>query len=149
VLRDGALAQVGTPLDLYDNPDNLFVAGFIGSPKMNFLRAAVGPAGVTLPDHGNQIVPLPAGLSLAAGREVTIGLRPEHFTESGAGALAAEIELIERLGGETFAHARCGAKAMLTIKAGNDRSLRAGQAFTARFDPDCLLVFDGAGQRIR
>ncbi len=116
---------------------------------MNFLRAIVSPAGVTLPDHGNQTVPLLAGLSPAADREVTIGLRPEHFAESGAGALAAEIELIERLGGETFARARCGAKAMRTIKAGNDRSLRAGQAFTARFDPDCLLVFDGAGRRIR
>jgi lactose/L-arabinose transport system ATP-binding protein len=149
VLREGAVAQVGTPLELYDDPDNLFVAGFIGSPKMNFLRGILGPGGATAPDHGNQPIPLPDAPPLERGREVTLGLRPEHFVETGSASLSTEIEMIERLGGDTFAHARCGPQSMLTIKTGNDRSLRVGQPFTARFDPHSVLLFDPGGKRIR
>src|SRR5579863_5737245 len=62
VLREGEVAQVGTPLQLYDDPDNIFVAGFIGSPKMNFLRGVVAEGGVSLPDYGGQSIPVRSGL---------------------------------------------------------------------------------------
>src|SRR6516165_10601674 len=94
VLRDGSVAQVGTPLELYDNPDNLFVAGFIGSPKMNFLRGIIGTGGKTvrLVDHGNQDVALSRLTSVPAdGTSVTVGLRPGHFNDTGQAQLDLEI----------------------------------------------------------
>ena len=158
VLRDGAVAQVGTPLELYDNPDNLFVAGFIGSPKMNFLRGVVetsGPAGlsVALPDLGGQILNFPvSAASIAKGAPLTLGgPSPEHFNET---ALACEArayhsDIIEHLGGETFAYASYGQGEVITIRVHNGRALKAGQAIEARFDPQAVLLFDAGGQRIR
>ena len=155
VLRDGAVAQVGTPLELYDNPDNVFVAGFIGSPKMNFLRGIVeasGPSGLSilLPDLGGQVLsfPTPAS-SIAKSAPLTLGIRPEHFTETGDERLALTIDIIEHLGGDTFAYARYGQGEVITIRVHNGRALKAGQAIEARFDPRAILLFDAAGSRIR
>ena len=155
VMRDGAVAQVGSPLQLYDDPDNLFVAGFIGSPRMNFLRGVLAgdtPAGlqVALTDQGGQIIECPvANKTMAQGAPVTIGLRPEHFTETGAATLALTIEIIEHLGGETFAYARYGEGALITIRLHDGRALKSGQTIEARFDPRAVLLFDEGGQRIR
>src|SRR5262249_26436395 len=94
VMRDGSVAQVGAPLELYDDPDNLFVAGFIGSPKMNFLRGVIGTGGsaVRLVDYGGQSVPLSGLTSLPAeGTALTVGLRPGHFSEHGPAELNLEI----------------------------------------------------------
>src|SRR5690606_8747034 len=80
VLRAGQVEQVGTPLELYDNPDNLFVAGFIGSPRMNFIRAQAQSDGtITLPDFENAAVPVTLKQSLPPGDDLLIGIRPEHF----------------------------------------------------------------------
>ena len=147
VLRDGAIAQVGSPLKLYDDPDNLFVAGFIGSPKMNFLKGVVGGATVRLPDHGSQAIPFAA--IAPTGAEVTVGLRPEHFTAGGASHLELNVEMIEHLGSETYAYARFGNGELLTIATQNDRQLEAGNALSAAFDPAKALFFDTAGQRLR
>jgi lactose/L-arabinose transport system ATP-binding protein len=147
VLRDGSIAQVGSPLKLYDDPDNLFVAGFIGSPKMNFLKGIVDGSTVRLPDHGNQTIPFAA--KAANGTEVTVGLRPEHFKAGGASRLDLNVEMIEHLGSETYAYARFGSGELLTIATQNDRNLKAGDALSAAFDPAKVLFFDGAGQRLR
>ena len=152
VLRQGEVEQVGSPLDLYDNPDNLFVAGFIGSPKMNFLKGEIIGQGAAarLADFGGAVVPL-AHLTtrLAEGTAVTLGLRPGHFRDEGAGLLALDIEMIEHLGGETYAYARHGRSDIVTVETRNGRGLRPGQALAAYFDPASALVFDHAGQRVR
>ncbi|MEO5806704.1 sn-glycerol-3-phosphate ABC transporter ATP-binding protein UgpC [Devosia sp.] len=155
VLRDGKISQVGSPLDLYDNPDNLFVAGFIGSPKMNFLNGVVDNAdasGVTvrLPDYDNQAVTFPAASNAPAkGATVTLGIRPEHFSETGSAKLSLNIDIIEHLGGESFAYARAGVSDVVTVALRNGRDVKAGQALDARFDPSSALLFNAEGQRVR
>jgi lactose/L-arabinose transport system ATP-binding protein len=147
VMRDGSVAQTGTPLDLYDDPDNLFVAGFIGSPKMNFLKGIVDGSGVRLPDHGNQTIPVAP--KVANGTEVTVGIRPEHFKAGGAAHLNLGIEMIEHLGAETYAYARFGQGELLTVATQNDRNLKSGDLLSAQFDPASALLFDTAGRRLR
>ena len=109
VMNQGRIEQVGKPLDLYYEPANLFVAGFIGSPAMNFFGARVervegGKALVTGPCIAPLTLPAAA---LAPGEDVTIGVRPEHLTEGpGAFSAAGVVELVERLGEASFAHVR-------------------------------------------
>jgi lactose/L-arabinose transport system ATP-binding protein len=147
VLRDGRIEQVGSPLELYDNPDNLFVAGFIGSPKMNFLKGTAEAGGIRLVDFPGQVIPAP--VTLAEGASVTLGIRPEHFSAAGSASLDVRVEIIEHLGGETYAYARDTGAELITIATDNNRTLRTGDRYAARFNPDVLLVFGEDGQRIR
>ena len=152
VLRDGAVAQVGTPLDLYDDPDNLFVAGFIGSPKMNFLLGVIdkGRTVIHLPTHGNREIPVTGLASIPAdGTSVTVGLRPGHFNATGSAQLDLNIEMIEHLGVETYVYATTGKGEVVTIATHDGRSLKAGEPFAAHFDPASALLFDSEGGRIR
>ncbi len=114
VLNRGRVEQIGAPLELYRQPRNLFVAGFIGSPRMNLLPSSVqsaGPGGVTvaLPGGGTVLVPV-AGAGIAAGQALTLGMRPEHLglgaSPGGApdATLPAQVQLVEHLGGEILAH---------------------------------------------
>jgi lactose/L-arabinose transport system ATP-binding protein len=147
VLNNGRVEQAGTPLELYDNPDNLFVAGFIGSPKMNFLRGIVGEGDVQLIDHGGQRVPV--NVAVAPGTGVTVGIRPEHFNVDGRAKVDVEVEMVEHLGAETYAYARSGESDTLIIATRDDRTIRAGDRLSAAFDPAHVLVFDAGGQRLR
>ncbi len=152
VLRDGTVAQVGTPLELYDNPDNLFVAGFIGSPKMNFLEGVIGGGGKSarLVAYGNQEIALPALATVPAdGTRVTVGLRPGYFNTTGSAKLDLRIEMVEHLGIETFIYARHGKGDLITIATNEGRQLAAGELLEARFDPASALFFDQDGSRIR
>ena len=151
VLREGRVEQVGRPLDLYDDPDNLFVAGFIGSPKMNFLPARVAGGSLVLPDLPGQNLPLPPlRTALAEGAEVTLGLRPEVFRKGGSASLQLRTEIVEHLGDETFAYATPGdGGPVLTLAMDEGRDLAPGQTLTARFDPARAMLFDAAGQRLR
>ncbi|WP_367849365.1 ABC transporter ATP-binding protein [Rhodoferax sp. WC2427] len=148
VLRAGKVEQVGAPLEVYDNPANTFVAGFIGSPKMNFLDGTVrGTEGalcqVELPGFGGKVVAIPfTGPVPATGAEVTVGVRPEHFREDGDGHLQLTIDMLEHLGGETFAYARAASGGLMVIKTEHGRGLRMGQAFDARFQTRLALLFD-------
>lgn len=104
VLKDGILQQVATPRDLYDQPANAFVAGFIGSPAMNLRNAALGAEGAAL---GGATIPLPRQVITAAGnlREVTLGIRPESFTVStGPSGATLRVNLIEELGADAYAY---------------------------------------------
>ncbi|MDR3438738.1 sn-glycerol-3-phosphate ABC transporter ATP-binding protein UgpC [Telmatospirillum sp.] len=155
ILRSGQVEQIGAPLDLYDNPANMFVAGFIGSPKMNFLKGIITDAGegrrsVRLSDFEQAEVPLSLhGATPAPGTEVTLGVRPEHFSgEAGSANLHLVIDMVEHLGGESFAYARHGQGHPVIIKMRDGRSHRSGDKIEARFDPTQALVFDQAGQRI-
>ena len=150
VLREGVIEQTGSPLTLYDDPDNQFVAGFIGSPRMNFLPAVVNNGALTLPEYGGQVIPLPPlTTKLAENAEVTVGIRPEHFRAGGSAALDLTIEIIEHLGGESYAYARQGKANVLTIATHSGRDWTSGQKIKAEFDPAKTLLFSPTGQRLR
>jgi lactose/L-arabinose transport system ATP-binding protein len=153
VMRAGVVEQVGSPLELYDDPANLFVAGFIGSPKMNFLKGVIeagvgGEPHARLPDYGDTKIPIRLERAVP-GSEVTIGIRPEHFNESGSATLDLTIDMLEHLGGETFAYARHSKGELVVIETKNGRGLKSGDRIAARFDPTCALVFDQNGKRLR
>ncbi|MCM5555348.1 ABC transporter ATP-binding protein [Pleomorphomonas sp. NRK KF1] len=105
VLRAGRVEQVGAPLHLYDDPDNLFVAGFLGSPRMNFLTAEVQASGRLRPEGTEVDLPSPIP-NLRPGRRVVIGCRPENV-ELGDGPLEAKVRTVEQLGNSTFVHMDC------------------------------------------
>ena len=150
VLRDGLIEQTGSPLDLYDNPANQFVAGFIGSPRMNFLPAVVQNGALNLPEYDGQSIPLPPlATQIINGTHVIAGIRPEHFKAGGSASLNLTIEIIEHLGGESYAYARQGAANILTVATDHGREWAAGQKISAKFDPAKVLLFDKAGQRLR
>ena len=150
VLRDGRIEQTGSPLVLYDNPDNQFVAGFIGSPRMNFLPATLKNGALALQQYDGQVIPLPPiAARLAEGTAVTVGIRPEHFKSGGSAALDLTIEIIEHLGGESYAYARQGTAGILTIATDSGREWIAGKGIQARFDPAKVLLFDPDGKRLR
>ena len=153
VLRAGVVEQVGAPLALYDNPSNTFVAGFIGSPRMNFFDGVVTARGefceIQLSGFDNARIQLPMGVRPPAiGTEVTVGVRPEHFHDGGAASLPVTLELLEHLGSETYAYGRSSAGTMVVIECKNGRGLRTGQTLDARFDATKALLFDKAGARI-
>jgi ABC-type sugar transport system ATPase subunit len=155
VLRDGRVEQVGTPAELYERPANRFVAGFIGSPKMNFLSARVTSiigtqARLALEgiDTGAiDLAVLPD--AVAEGETVTIGLRPEHLRIGAAGsvALTADIEFAEQLGGVSHLHAPAHAAGSLIIwhEGGGDLS---GRRVQVSFEPSRCHLFSGNGAAI-
>jgi multiple sugar transport system ATP-binding protein len=99
VMRDGIVEQIGAPLDLYDKPDNIFVAGFIGSPAMNLLEGKID--GGTFLTTGGLRLPLPPSHSATPGRPLVYGLRPEHITLSDTG-VPVEVVVVEPTGSETL-----------------------------------------------
>lgn len=98
VMQGGRIEQIGAPLDLYDRPANTFVAGFIGSPAMNFLPGQIRDGQFVT--AANAVMPLPPGTAAPAGAPVTYGIRPEHF-ELGDGGVSFRVEVVEPLGSET------------------------------------------------
>ncbi|WP_299131296.1 sn-glycerol-3-phosphate ABC transporter ATP-binding protein UgpC [uncultured Amaricoccus sp.] len=155
VLRAGRIEQVGSPLALYDDPDNVFIAGFIGSPKMNLLTGEVvgnDGSGVTVRLDGVEadpfILPL-AGVQAPAGAKITVGIRPEHFTQTGSARLKLDIDIVEHLGGESYIYARNRTGQRVVIKATGVRELRSGQPVAPAFDPAAALLFDADGLRLR
>jgi len=145
VLRAGVIEQAGAPLELYNTPRNLFVAGFIGSPKMNFLSATA---------EGDAIRTSSTTLSL--GRSVagatTLGIRPEHITiTEGSGVKFAEanVDLVENLGGQTVVYATTADRQGLTIVLEGQRKVEAGSTISAYVDPEKAHVFDAEGLAIR
>ena len=156
VLRAGVIEQVGTPLQLYDDPSNLFVAGFIGSPKMNFMKARVtssagGTTTVALPEFGDVAVPMELNDAPPAdGRPLTLGIRPEHFEAGGAVKITTQIDVIEDLGGVAYAYARSAEVAPLIIEQKNARHMREDAMLTTGFDPARAFLFDPeTGFRLR
>jgi ABC-type sugar transport system ATPase subunit len=152
VMNQGRIEQVGKPLDLYYEPANLFVAGFIGSPAMNFFPATVDRVeGGTAYATGASIAPvsLPAG-GLKPGDALTVGVRPEHLTVGGAGAFSATgvVELVERLGESSFAHVRRTDDKLMVAEVRGRETPSAGGSVTLSAPAQDLHVFDPAGQRL-
>jgi len=139
VMNAGNAEQIGTPLELYERPATMFVAGFIGSPAMNFLPATTAENSVVLAD-GTRL-PLPAGA--APGRAVTLGVRPEHLTPDGAaGAFAVKVELAELLGADTIVHGRLGDGTLLLARLPGSAHASLGDTLRLAADPASLHLFD-------
>jgi ABC-type sugar transport system ATPase subunit len=155
VLRDGQIEQAGAPVDLYENPENLFVAGFIGSPKMNFVAARVAAVerhtAIIIAESLAQL-PVPARLrahgTVAVGAEVTAGFRPEHMASGEGNGIAGEVKVVEQLGSVSYLHLRSEGGAMITLEQRRLTAIRPGA--TVRFMPEAehVFLFDTNGVRI-
>jgi multiple sugar transport system ATP-binding protein len=150
VMKDGRIEQTGSPLALYDHPANLFVAGFIGSPAMNFLPATLrrsgGKVGVELSD-GTQL-DAPAGSEGADGQPVIFGTRPEHLSLVAEGGISTQVAVVEPTGADTFVSCRHSGRELAVV-------FRERHAFapgsTIRLQPDLTRahIFDaGTGRRL-
>jgi multiple sugar transport system ATP-binding protein len=152
VLRDGRIEQVGSPLTLYHRPVNMFVAGFIGSPKMNFLdveASAVGPDGVEVRlGNGNRIL-LPVETSgLKPGDRLSLGIRPEHLRPAAEGPLAGEIMVVERLGGQTYLYVQVSEKTLAIVEADGDSRARPHERVALAFQASDCHLFDSEGRAV-
>ena len=149
VMNAGHAEQVGAPLEVYERPASVFVAGFIGAPAMNLLRARVAGGRAMA---GAAALPLPLAPGLDEGREVTWGVRPEHVElASGAGQADAEVvvDLVEALGADTLVHARLADGGALTLRLPGTTRVREGDRLPLRLPPAALHAFDAAsGRRI-
>ena len=148
VLNRGRIEQIGTPLELYNHPTNAFVAGFICSPRMNFLPATVITDNGTLRlNLGEREIALPRVASgLTAGAAVTLGIRPEHIdVADDAGMIAATVDLVEHLGGDTFIYASASGLPQITLRQDGQSQFHRGDAIAIRFAPDHLHIFDATG----
>ncbi len=151
VLNGGKIEQVGAPLDLYNKPKNKFVAGFIGSPKMNFLDAKIVASddGSAVIDLHGQTVRLPRRLGgIQPGETVTLGARPEHLNvgDRGLALGTASVDLVEHLGGQTILYATLQGGQTLTVALEDQQAIRAGETVNIRIDPERCHLFrpDGA-----
>ncbi len=127
VLRDGAVEQIGSPMELYNDPANRFVAGFLGSPSMNFLDASIAGA--------------PPG--------ETIGIRPEHLRIVPSGRIRGRVTHVEQLGGDTNILTRTDAGEAVTVRLFGQHPSNVGQSIELDFDDDHAFRFDQTGARLR
>ena len=158
VMRDGLVEQTGAPIDIFENPANQFVAGFIGTPQMNFIDATVAGNTLQVSDLGVSLT-LPEGrFDLAAheGQNAVMGARPEHLVPIGHGATTAadsqfeaEIEFSEMLGNETLLFCRKGAVSFVA-RMQNPRMIEPGEKMSFGIDTNRLNLFDrNTGETLR
>ncbi|EIM28679.1 sn-glycerol-3-phosphate ABC transporter ATP-binding protein UgpC [Microvirga lotononidis] len=151
VLHSGRIEQIGTPLEVYNHPANLFVAGFIGSPRMNLLPGRVAASGQVVIGADARTISVPSTGHASAGDSVTLGARPEHIdvVDETEADLAITIDLVEQLGGETYLYGSGPGLPQITVRqngqATYDRSHRIG----LRLKRDALHLFDADGNAIR
>ena len=151
VLNGGVIEQVGTPDDLYERPDTIFVAGFIGSPTMNLIPATLatrGPTGAVVRLAGGQTIEtmIDPG-DLATGAAVTLGVRPEHVSIAGAGnRLSGGVRMVESLGAVHHVHLAVDGLAEPLVASLAARP--EGDVLTVSLAADCLHLFDAAGRAL-
>ena len=141
VMRLGVIEQVGEPLDVYNNPVNKFVAGFIGSPRMNFLAATVKDNKIVVAD--NKQLEIPSNMQLNEGQKIEVGIRPEHIkistTEAG---IECEVEINEQLGGESYIYCSGNNTGQLTVHSPGQNKLRRKEKINLIFPTEDLHIFD-------
>jgi multiple sugar transport system ATP-binding protein len=156
IMRLGKLQQVGTPLEVYEQPANLFVAGFIGTPPMNLIPATVsggGDGGATVAASGFSL-PVPQAWRAATaqkdGRKILLGIRPENIREEARGGATVQItvrvEFVEPLGHEVIVHGRIG-NDLLVAKTDPHRSPEMGADFPLVIEADAIHLFDAATEQ--
>ncbi|MGL4634439.1 MAG: ABC transporter ATP-binding protein [Beijerinckiaceae bacterium] len=147
VLKDGRLEQFGKPLDLYNNPANLFVAGFIGSPRMNFLSGKIsaftGKSATVALDAGGAVKVSCDTAGAAEGLPVKLGVRPEHIgvADPGKGDVALSVTITEQLGGESYLHGTLKSEEALSVRL-------TGQTKVSRGDSVGLQLADAGLRRL-
>ena len=151
VLNGGKIEQVGSPLELYHQPANLFVAGFLGTPKMGFLKGRInrldGQGCEVELDAGTRIqLPL-SGASLSLGSPVTLGIRPEHLNLAKPGdcTLTVTADVGERLGSDTYCHVNTASGEPLTMRVRGDMASRYGEQLHLHLDSEHCHLFDADG----
>ena len=152
VLRSGYVEQVGSPLELYHKPQNLFVAGFIGSPSMNFVNSSViethdGHATVAL--LGGAHIPVDVVRPVKKGDRVMLGMRPEHLslTSKHGAEIGGRVIVTERLGGATYHYVQCGVDTLMVLSDGSS-PIRQGDDVTVYVDPSMVHLFNEDEQAI-
>ena len=144
VMNDGNMEQIGRPIDLYERPRTVFVAGFIGSPAMNFLTAGISADGTSVKLTSDESLLLPEGFSKYGGREVTLGLRPEHIivTEKD-GHIKFKVEMVEELGADSLVHGYFGSEnTILAIRVPGTVKIEADMNLQLTCEPQNLHLFD-------
>ncbi|MEL4378126.1 sn-glycerol-3-phosphate ABC transporter ATP-binding protein UgpC [Brucella cytisi] len=159
VLNGGRVQQVGHPLELYDDPDNMFVAGFVGTPRMNFIKAQVietdasGTTAEYLAESAGGRLRLPIkNVPEGAGSEIWLGIRPDHVKlcdAADAGALPLVIDFVEELGDSTCLYGSLPNAAKVTVLTHGKRHTDAQGSTAIAFDPQRVFVFDREGERLR
>jgi lactose/L-arabinose transport system ATP-binding protein len=153
VLRAGKVEQVGAPMDLYSDPNNVFVAGFIGSPKMNLLPATIssGDGGPRVEIGGTSFATMLPGAVPNIGQPITLGIRPEQLHVGGntPAQLALVVDVIENLGGTSIIHGHLPDKTTLLVEHRGQVAERPGHTISVGFDPREAFLFAADGTRIR
>lgn len=158
VLRQGRIEQTGSPLTIYHDPDNMFVAGFIGSPKMNFLPATVravhgGEVQLEVPDLNMVALVCPLNAPPAEGSTVWVGIRPEHILPGDSADPAYRfhglVSFIEKLGHTNYLYLDIGREEMLVVEQRYGEDIETGQTVTLGIPATHVRVFDLQGTRIR
>ena len=145
VMRDGRVEQMGAPLELYDEPDNRFVAGFIGSPAMNFVRTTVVDGVIDMGTSGR--IQLPANMAFVKG-DVEIGIRPEHIVLDDQGPLAGRVEVIEPTGSETLLYVDCN-RTRLCVLLRERAHCKVGETIRMGLTSSILVFDPSTGKRLR
>ncbi len=152
VLQEGTVEQVGSPLELYHNPCNLFVAGFIGSPRMNLMPSTVrgvSEAGVTVVLPGGAALQVPVkSENLCQGDEVRLGFRPENLGLGEDGQLRGDVRFVERLGGTTFLHVQIEGGQELILEAHGEDSIHTHDRIGIKVNSETCHLFNKAGKAI-
>ena len=148
VMNHGRIEQVAAPMEVYHRPATRFVAGFVGSPAMNFLPVTrlpdePGGVGVRLPGGGRLRTSVPAWPTI--GGELTLGVRPEALQPHEHGELAGRAEVVERLGERTLVHVLLDDGALVVAEAQRDSDVAVGQAMQLQISPRHVHLFDAAG----
>ncbi|TIS08252.1 MAG: sn-glycerol-3-phosphate ABC transporter ATP-binding protein UgpC [Mesorhizobium sp.] len=147
VMRDGRIEQIGAPLQLFDRPANLFVAGFIGSPAMNLLKGTVKKGERSEVDIAGSAFPMPASIAAADGQAVVYGVRPEHL-EIHPDGVASTISVVEPTGSETLVFVRFGEGEMVALFR-ERHDFKPGDTLKLRPRLDHVHLFDaGTGKRL-
>jgi multiple sugar transport system ATP-binding protein len=149
VLHQGCVEQVGSPLELYHRPRNRFVAGFIGSPTMNFIEVKateVSDQGVAvqLPGGASMIVPV-AAANVSPGDKLTLGARPEHLQAGASGALSGPVTVVERLGGLTYLYVQVTPSNLMIVHADGDVPVKVQDSVNVGLEPRLIHLFRGDG----
>lgn len=151
VMNEGVLQQVDTPLNLYDKPATLFVAGFIGSPQMNLMSGQAADGGVKIGDY---VVPVDQTASSKMSGDVTIGVRPEawRLVSENEGGLPVDVTVIEELGADAYVYGTSGVEGTpnnVIVRVGSREKIQKGDKIHVTTDADSVHVFDPeSGDRI-